>query len=116
MLDVRFQPVTNREDWQETFQVSEEEDGSLIDITGAQIVLVVRDHKTQDQMLMAEVSDGITLTDASNGEFEVLFSADDMASLSASTYDVGLVLTLAGGTTQILRGTLPVLDGVVNAP
>lgn len=115
MIHVHFQPVSNREDWQETFQVSEEEDGSLIDITGAEITVTVRHRSTQTEILSGEVGDGATLTDPTNGEFEIEFLATDMSSVDPGTYDVGLVLVLAGGTTQILLGTLPVLDGVVSA-
>jgi hypothetical protein len=116
MIQITFQPVSNREDWKETMTVSDGDTGVVIDITGATISLSVREQKGGAERLSASVGDGITLTNPMQGEFQWEFTDNEMAALDANTYDVGVVMILSGVATQLATGTIAVLDGVVNAP
>jgi hypothetical protein len=116
MIQLAFLPVSNREDWKETIVLSDGDTGVAIDITGAAISLSVREQKSKVERLSASVGDGITLTNPMQGEFQWEFTDNQMAALDANTYDVGVVMVLSGVATQLITGTVPVVDGVVNAP
>lgn len=116
MIRITFLPTTNRQDWTETAQIKDEETGAAINITGATIFLSVRDPKSEVEVLNASVGNRITLTDPTQGIFEWTFTDNDMSGVVANTYDVGLVMVLAGAATQLMLGSLPVLDGIVAAP
>jgi hypothetical protein len=67
--------------------------------------------------LTGSLADKIALVGAAtDGSFRVTFSRDDMATLRAGLYDVGLRVMVSAGTTyQLLVCTLPVVDGVIAA-
>lgn len=104
--------ATNREDWIE--------DGALydtnnapIDLTSAGLTFAVND-RCGVQRLLATVGDGISLiTCDGNNEFEISFTSGTMRNLEPAVYNVGLTVTLNSVVTQLLVGTVEIIDGVV---
>jgi hypothetical protein len=107
-------PVSNRADWIEAFQLLDEEDPSEpIDISGATAVSIeVRAPGTRSIVLTATLSSGITHIET--GVFQWHFTADQMSDLDAGDYDVGCTIVIDSFTTQLIIGTLPVMDGIVS--
>jgi hypothetical protein len=111
LVNVQFGAITNREDWPERVEITDE-DGTAINLSSATIRLEVRAKGSRSASLSAESGDGV-LTGNSSGVIEWRFPADDMEDLSPGTYEVGLIYTLSGRTTQVLTGFLPVHDGIL---
>ena len=109
--------VSNRETWSFSMTLRDDDTGILVDLTGASLVIAVRDQQSSQPTLNGSTSDGkiVIGSPATNGTFTVTFPVTDMANLVGDNhYDVGLVVTLAGGTAhQIIKATLAVIDGVV---
>ena len=111
MLEVTFDPITNRQDWVDQCEVRDEED-ELVDLDDATIVFEVYDRDSATTVLSATTDNG-QITIDSDGIFSFNFPLDDVRGLFAKTYDVGCTIELNGVTQQFFRGTVPVLDGVV---
>jgi hypothetical protein len=112
MLQATFEPVSNREDWIQQCEVRNE-DGELIDLTDAAIVMAVRDRQSRQQKLLAQTSDS-TITIEATGIFTFSFSVTQMRGLDASkTYDMGCTIQLNGTVQQFFVGSVPVIDGIV---
>lgn len=108
-----LEPVSTREDWTIPVEVTEPDSNDPIDITGASITLGVRHIKTKAQVLSATVGSGITITNGALGLFQWSFDNSTMGGVTPGTYEVGLIITIGSVTTQLLIGTVPILDGVV---
>jgi hypothetical protein len=105
-------PVSNKADWSDSIELTDDTTGALIDISGATaITLEVQDPQTGGAVLTASLGSGITLI--STGVFQWSFTAAQMSNLPEKTYDVGVLITMNSQTTQLVIGQLPVLDGVV---
>lgn len=102
--------VSNREDWIQAIDVVDE-DGSNVDISSASIDLAVRLKGSGTPSLEASVGDGINV---SSPRFTFTFDSGDMRGLDPGTYDVGCVVTISGTATQLLVGTVTVVDGVIS--
>src|SRR5688572_6647083 len=104
MNEVKLSPVSNREDYSESFQALDE-DGAAIDLTGATIVYEFRDGK------------GGPPTAATVTISTTTFTADipvaTMRGLCAKDYDVGCTIEIDDVTTQFFVGTISIVDGVV---
>jgi len=112
MLQVTFQPVSNRADWIDQIEVRDQND-QLVNLTGATITIGVRDPKTKAALLNSKTGDG-TLVLQGTGVFQFTFSASKMRGLDASKqYEVGCTILLSGVTQQFFIGTVGVLDGIV---
>ena len=103
--------ISNREDWIQSIDVVDENGGD-VDISAAQITLAVRKRNDTVPALTATVGDGIALA---SPRFTFTFDVGDMRALAAGTYDVGCVVTVSGTTTQLIVGTVAIVDGVVDA-
>jgi hypothetical protein len=103
--------VSNREDWDDTGELKDE-NNALVDLTGATIVLSLRDRETKRQVLNVSTTGGqITITGL--GAFAWHVPVEKMHGICAETYDVGLTVKINGSTSQLAIGTIAVLDGVV---
>lgn len=111
MLTGSLDPITNREDWTETIIVSDQ-NGSPIDISSSEIVVAIKDRERRCVALSGSKSDG-TIAVHALGTFSWTFPASRTRALMAGTYDVGCTITTNGVTSQLLVGSLPVIDGVV---
>lgn len=115
--------VSNRSDWQWSRQIIDDDTNEPIDLTGASIVLEIREKADNEQIgspawpaatLSATTANGkITLIDT--GTFQAWFPLTDMQTLCAGYYDVGCTVTVNGLTTQLMAAELPVVDGIVSA-
>jgi hypothetical protein len=109
--------VSNRETWSFSMTLRHDDTGALVDLTGAALRLAVSDQQSSQPTLTGSTSDSkiVIGTPATAGTFTVTFTPTDMAGLVGDNhYNVGLVLTLPGGTAhQIMKTTLAVIDGVV---
>ena len=113
MYLANFGQISNRETWSQTIQVVDE-DGNDADISDATISVAVRNRKSfpnQAQDLEASVGDGVTV---SSPNFTFQFEESDMDALDPGTYDVGITITISSFTTQLLKGTVHIVDGIVD--
>lgn len=107
-------PVSNRASWSEVMEIYDDETDTPIDLTTATgISLSVRDPKTQAAMLTATIGSGIEIADDEDGVFVWTFTLAQMSALDPKTYDIGITVTFSDGTTQLLIGHVPVLEGHV---
>jgi hypothetical protein len=106
-------PISNRTGWLADFELDDADNGGPVDITGASIVIEVRDLDTGWIALSATTGNGkITILDT--GVFRVNVAPGETQLLRAGTYEVGATITLNGESRQLIIGTLPVMDGVVS--
>ncbi len=105
MNEVKLSPVSNREDYSESWQALDE-DGAAIDLTDATIVYEFRDPAT------------FTRTAATVTISTTTFTADiplaTMRGLCNKDYDVGCTIEIDDVTTQFFVGTISVVDGVTS--
>ena len=112
MLQAVFEPVSNREDWIDQCEVRDD-NNALVNLTGATIVIAVRDRTTKGNLLNAKTADG-TIVIQGIGIFQFTFTVSQMRGLDASkSYEVGCTILLNGVTQQFFIGTVSVLDGIV---
>lgn len=105
--------ASNRADWKFTCELVDSDTGDDIDLTGATITIAVRPQDASLPILTGTTADKITIT--GTGTFDVAFTPADMHDLCAGSYDVGLTVLMASGTTyQLMSAVLPVIDGVVD--
>ena len=106
-------PISNRTGWLADFEIDDADVGGPVDITGASIVVEVRDLDTGWIALSATTGNGkITILDT--GVFRVNDPLGETQQVRAGTYEVGATITLNGESRQLIIGTLPILDGVVS--
>lgn len=111
MLIATLPPQSNRADWIEAIEFTDDDDGDLIDLTGCNITITVKD-EDGCQVLNASTTDGSVVI-VSTGVAEFTFPRASMTNLRADSYQVGGTLERDGDTMQFLIGTIPVVDGVV---
>lgn len=106
-------PVSNKGDWSESIELTDATSGALIDIsTASEITIEVRDVQSRSAVLTGTLTGGV-ITRISTGVFQWSFTAAQMNALCEKNYEVGVLITMSGQTTQLVIGTLPVLDGIV---
>jgi hypothetical protein len=107
--------VSNRETWSLAITVTDDT-GAAINLTGATIVIGVREPEALSPFITYTSGDGkLVVTDAVNGVF-ALNANLDQATFPPGQYEVGVILKLASGVRRTLVvATLPVVDGVANA-
>lgn len=131
MYLVNLPQVSNAADWIETMQLTSEDDGQPIDLTGCTITLQVVTQTFRGPgsvqagwpninssygtpVLTASTTNG-KLTVPAPGVIQWTFRASELAALMAGFYEVGMVVTDGTNTTQLLIGSLPVINGAVAA-
>lgn len=82
--------------------------GPVIDITGWTWEMQVKKKVGGTAILTLTDGDGITVTDATNGELEIDIPSADTESLSPGTYKYDLEYTTGGETTRLLEGDIEV--------
>ncbi len=101
--------AANNADWKTQFEFTDSDTGSVIDFTGADIEVEVRD-QNNCQIIEATTGNG-KITINSDG-FELLVPASEMKCLCAGQYAIGGVYALNGETISLFTGTISVIDGV----
>jgi hypothetical protein len=106
-------PVSNRASFEMIRQCIDTETGEAIDLTGATLVFEIKRHGECSPVLSATTDNAkITFPDAYT--YQVNFTLDEMRTLCAQTYDVGVTFERGDETVSIIIGTLPVLAGNVS--
>lgn len=103
--------VSNREDWTQTIACVDD-DGGDVNIASATIRLAVRKKGDSSPTLTAANNDGITI---SSPNFTFAFSPDDLGGLCPGQYEVGCTIEISSVTTQLIVGTVTIVDGVVTS-
>lgn len=104
--------ATNSADWKTQFQFNDADSGDLIDFTGADIQIEVKDFDGC-QLIEATVANGLIVID-STGIFTLTVPASTMQNLCPGSYKVGGVYELNDETISLFTGTLSVVDGVAS--
>jgi hypothetical protein len=112
MQHVDFEPVTNREYWVNTSEVHDEDNGDLVDLSTAVIVVSVRHRDSGRVVLSARTADA-TISIDGLGIFTHTFTDQQMRALHPLVYEVGCTIQLNGVVKQWYIGHLPILDGIV---
>jgi hypothetical protein len=108
MNSVTLSPISNREDYSESFQVLDE-NGDAIDLEAADATIVceMRESGCTSNTSITVVIDGDTFTIS-------LTNAQTGALTAAKEYDIGCTIEIDDFTTQFFVGTIPVVDGIVS--
>lgn len=102
--------AVNSADWKTQFQFNDADSGNLINFTGADIQIEVKDF---DGCLRIEATTGNgKIAIISTGIFELTAPVSEMANLCPGSYKIGGVYKLNGETISLFTGTLSVVDGV----
>lgn len=114
MYQGTLSPRSNKAGWNYIVEVIDEDTDEAVDISDTSIVLELRDPRTDTIALSGTTDNGcITLLD-DVGFFQVTFTAIQMRTLLAESYEVGCTITNDDSEPQqLIIGTLPVLDGIV---
>jgi hypothetical protein len=101
--------ATSNRDWVTQFQFNDADTGSLIDFTGASIVMAVED---QDgcQVIYASTGNGM-ISIISTGIIQLSVPWASM-NLCAGAYNMGGYYTLSGGKIDLFEGTLSLRKGI----
>jgi hypothetical protein len=102
--------ATNSADWKMQFQFNDGETGDLIDFTGADIEVVVRD-RDRCHRITASTDNGM-ISIISTGIFELDVPASSMECLHPGSYEIGGVYSLNGDTVSLFTGSLSIISGV----
>lgn len=102
--------AANNADWKTQFQFTDTETGDLLDFTGADIEIDVKDFDGC-RRIQASTSNGKITIIADLG-FELDIPASEMACLCPGSYQIGGVYSLNGETISLFTGTLAIISGV----
>lgn len=115
MLTGPLSARSNLATWREQVELTDEADGTAIDIVTEvdEITVSIRDG---DTTLLTATLTGGDITVIETGVFEFVFSATDMGGLDPKTYEVGCLVkfsaAVGGDTEEVILGTVPVLKGL----
>lgn len=104
MNRVTLSPVSNRENYSESFEALDDAD-TPIDLTDATIVCEMRQKCGPATALTVEVSDET---------FTISLTDTQTRALNVGEYDIGCTIEIDDFVTQFFIGTIQVLDGVVS--
>ena len=106
-------PRSNKAGWIFVVEVLDDDTGADVDMTGATIVLELRNPQDGTTALSATTANG-RITGAV-GFFTSTFTALNMKVLCAKTYEIGCTVSNAGSEPQqLIIGTVPILNGIVS--
>jgi hypothetical protein len=106
-----LKPVSNREDWIEAFTLVDAETGDVIDITGCDVTVTVRDFASKCTVLTGS-TDGGEITLPEDGTFMWTFPAASMSGLCQRQYEVGVRIARDTRTAQLIVGTVEIIEGI----
>lgn len=111
----RIPSPTNREDWDWTFEIVDDDTDSPIDLaTLTAMTFELRDPYTKCSVLTAELDDGLTVTDEAGGVITLHVDKANMRDLDPKSYEFGIVGTIGGATKQFAEDTIIIRDGIVS--
>lgn len=108
---VSLTPVSNREDWDDTFELFDVENDTALDLSAVTaMTLVVWDEDAPTTIVLsAELDDGITIEgDAADGTISIHFDATDVAAAvkCGKSYSFRLGMVNGGATKDLMIGTV----------
>lgn len=113
MYEAQMPPVSNRADWIETIELINDDTNEVItDFTDTSVYIAIRS-RDPFQIYLAGSSDDGHIEFVPGGIIQWRFTMQEMRTLPAATYELGITVTRDGIVEQELIGSLPVLDGVV---
>jgi len=108
---VTLQPVSNLEDWDDTFELFDTETDDALDMTAVTaMTLTVWDEDSRLIMLSKSLGAGIAIDDVI-GVVSIHVAASEMTALCAKNYPLRLSMVNGGATKDLILGVLPVEDG-----
>lgn len=108
-----IEPASNAATWQDTIEFINDETGAAWFPTGSPpsaVTMRLRDRETGQIVLTGSL--GTELSVISDGVIQFTFSADAMGALDNKPYDIGILYTAAGVTTQAWLDTVSILEGL----
>ena len=109
---VTLQPVSNREDWDDTFELFDAETGAALDLSAVTaITLTVWDEESRSIRISKSLGAGVSILDLAGGVVAIHAAASEMESLHAKSYPLRLSMVNGGATKDLILGVLPVEDG-----
>jgi hypothetical protein len=110
---VALTPVSNREDWDDTFELFDVDTDTALDLSAVtEMTLTVWDPECPGTAkLTAELDDGITIDDVTGGTVSIHLDSDDMTALCAKSYAFRLAMLNGGAQKDLIIGMLPIEDG-----
>lgn len=109
---VMLEPVSNVEDWDDTFALFDTETGEALDCSAVTaITLTLWDEDSRSTQISKSLSDGITIDDTVGGIISLHVAASEMLALEPKNYPLRISMVNGGATKDLILGTLPVEDG-----
>lgn len=103
-------PFSNREDWEIASPLIDD-DGTEVTLTGSTLVFyLTKPGNPGTAVLSGSTTDG-KITFPTTTSFQINFAVDDVSSLCAGTYDAYLRVTISDVTTQLIAGSMQVIEG-----
>jgi hypothetical protein len=99
---------TSNRDWNYQFEVTDEDTGDLIDLTGAVIAISITD--ADGCQRISATTDNGKIAIVSTGVFTLSIPYSE-TNLCAGTYDIGGYYQLNGDTLDLLEGSIAVRTG-----
>jgi len=110
MYEVQFF-ATDDADWGASVELFDDDTDLPLDITGMTFSLGISEDGV---VLLSASTDDSTIVSPDDGVIQWQFTPTQLGALCpGTTYNVGLTVETADGTTQLLTGTLALIDGSV---
>jgi hypothetical protein len=88
-------------------------DDTAVDISGAQITLKAKDNRSDSTLVVdLSVGNGITITNATAGEFTISIPSSTTANYTWNRADFDLDLTLSSTTERLISGQIQIIKSV----
>lgn len=107
---IRLSPISQSEDWQETFHIVSDDDGVAFDLSSAVFTITVEDRR-DNQRMTGSTTDG-SITIPSTGVLIWLKRASAVRALEPNDYRLHCIATQGDDTRLLFRAEITVLDGV----
>jgi hypothetical protein len=114
MFQGQVDVISNQATWQSlVYELVDEEDGTTTDLSdGAltvDIVVTIRDKPCNSPLVTGSIDEG-QVTVPGPG-FQWQFEVDDLTALCAGTYILGVKITIDDFVTDLIIGTIAVIEG-----
>lgn len=109
-----LESISNKETWTGTLEFVNDTNGSAWfaeESPPDEITMKLRDPNTKGTVLSLSLTGG-DLEVVDDGQVEFTAASTVMAAIDPKTYEVGILYTDGGVITQVLLGTISVLDGL----
>lgn len=109
---VTLEPVSNVEDWDDTFALFDTATDDALDLTAVTaITLTLWDEDSRIAKISLALGSGITINDTTGGIISIHVAASAMTALCPKNYPLRISMVNGGAAKDLILGTLPVEDG-----